>query len=633
MSEFPSTEDIAITSPLAQADDESSSCLVSDPPQTDTISDQNIANSSPPEQQVYATETNTFQNNGQIDEQRKEIIDSYSSTVANAQNRYPDELQELKKLREEHYPQHVSEQAKRQESLDQNSVQVQSAEEEEKALNEQKTKKEEELESIKSTRVVLFRGKKIANTEEEIEQLSVRLSQIAERKNSAQSASNILERDISARPELQPLEKRFKELVPLFQTDLMTPEEKEVVFDEEFLTTLSLEEYLEVWRLGSPHYVAHVTRQGYRDHFRQDMSPKGSNVGVHYNGFKGMLEDGKKCRSTVSVLFGTDLENGTFDNEKVTGAVVEIDKTYTKEAVLNEWLTQYIEGRGFFAMDAISQEDAQEIEERVLHDMSKENFEEIRRQQIVNWSISKLFDPDKPDFITHIPFVLDKSAIHLSSDEILNEIYGGESGNEIFVIYPTDMIASQYIFGVSDLKNDITEKPHGSENKWNDIFVWNDNQAISMDAGIVFLPSNAKVDPQTGSKYKDGQFLSPEETISSREYWDRYFEENPDKKPKHLVYYDREDSPTKAANKFLSEQGIVKIKPQQKNLGFEKNRVARKRYNLGNERMRRFRESTKKIYEGIKPVVARVNQESYRGDPITEEDMRKAIRERIKKLY
>jgi hypothetical protein len=346
-----------------------------------------------------------------------------------------------------------------------------------------------------------------------------------------------------------------------------------------------------------------------------------------------MLEDGKKHRDTVSVLFGIDLENGTFDNDKVTRTVVEIDEAFTKEDVLNEWLTQYIEERGSFAMDAISQEVAQEIEERVLYDMRKESFEDIRRQQIISGSISKLFDPDRPDHITDIPFVLDKSAIHFSSDEILNEIYGGELGNEIFVIYPTDMIASQYTFGVSDLNKDIAEKPHGSENKWNDIFVWNDNQAISIDAGIVFLPSNVKVDPQTGSKYKDGRFVSPEETISSREYWDRYFEANPDKKPKHLVYYDTEDSPTKATNKFLAEQGIVKIKPQQKNLGFEKNRVARKRYDLDNERMRRFRESTEKIYEGIKSVVAKVNQESYREDPIKEEDMRKAIRKRIKKLY
>jgi hypothetical protein len=29
----------------------------------------------------------------------------------------------------------------------------------------------------------------------------------------------------------------------------------------------------------------------------------------------------------------------------------------------------------------------------------------------------------------------------------------------------------------------------------------------------------------------------PDEVITSKEYWERYFMDNPDKKPKHIVYY------------------------------------------------------------------------------------------------
>lgn len=65
-------------------------------------------------------------------------------------------------------------------------------------------------------------------------------------------------------------------------------------------------------------------------------------------------------------------------------------------------------------------------------------------------------------------------------------------------------MASQYnyAFGPTGWSGDFT-KPN-SDTKWNDVFVWPDkldNPGISIDSGMVFLPSSTQVDPATGSKY------------------------------------------------------------------------------------------------------------------------------------
>jgi hypothetical protein len=41
----------------------------------------------------------------------------------------------------------------------------------------------------------------------------------------------------------------------------LSPEDRKKLFSEELLRELPLEIYLKLWKLGSPYYVSHVTRQ------------------------------------------------------------------------------------------------------------------------------------------------------------------------------------------------------------------------------------------------------------------------------------------------------------------------------------------------------------------------------------
>ncbi len=102
----------------------------------------------------------------------------------------------------------------------------------------------------------------------------------------------------------------------------------------------------------------------------------------------------------------------------------------------------------------------------------------------------------------------DAMAIHFAAEEVADMYYGSEKGNEIFFVYPSAFIASQYHF-----QGDLS---HDGGDYWNDQWVWaNEEQGISLDAGLVFIPDQTKVDRKTGSRYELDQENKP---IINQEY-------------------------------------------------------------------------------------------------------------------
>ena len=86
----------------------------------------------------------------------------------------------------------------------------------------------------------------------------------------------------------------------------------------------------------------------------------------------------------------------------------------------------------------------------------------------------------------------------------------------------------------------------GIDQQYNDFGIFNFGKGVPVNAGILCIWGQARVDPETGSQYllkngepvkgKDGEFLKPEQTISSEEYWENYFKENPELKPNKIIY-------------------------------------------------------------------------------------------------
>jgi len=255
----------------------------------------------------------------------------------------------------------------------------------------------------------------------------------------------------------------------------------------------------------------------------------------------------------------------------------------------------------------------------------------------------------------------------------MDGMYGSERRNEIFIAYPSAYIASQLNYGGKGTLADrnSSEQVEQHNDKW---VYTKDHEGVSLDAALIFIPEDAKVDPQTGSRYKmgvNGELIVPkqrtnevlaarfeksgfvqtfvqdlphrmnqapeqgrealaeaafgefgitdpeakkalldsrlvdklasawgqegekeeyeklfteyfhqnsespyelaENTVSSREYWEKYFQENPDQRPSKVVYYSGGD-PSRALNEWREKNGIVK-KTEDSEYGFAEHHI------------------------------------------------------------
>lgn len=406
-----------------------------------------------------------------------------------------------------------------------------------------------------------------------------------------------------------------------------TKEDITKYFSEENLASLSPEDYALLLKRFPREMVAHVTRQGIRDHVGMLYHTAGAR-GVYADGFMKMVEDGR-LRSPLGVY----LVEG--EKEQAIAKFLHLENFKSKEEALDHL-------RGF----------------------------------------TNPFTQGEPGSY------VDRMAVHFATEEVADGYYGSEKGNEIFVAYPSAYIASQYYF------DGQLNKSGGGY--WNDQWVWaNEERGMDLNAGLVFIPEETRVDRNSGSRYELGENKNPmvnqelinsiqkviespkffefatqareilekfnqdwtdeniyphntearkklepfrlqleqefgitdrriqraildynflpslyvfpgeenrdrkkeylnqsEESIknslrergilygeaknpiSSKEFWEDYFTKNPDKRPSKIVYYKGED-PTEALWKWRKEQGLNKKTPDE-DVGFSEKKVLRK---------------------------------------------------------
>lgn len=411
--------------------------------------------------------------------------------------------------------------------------------------------------------------------------------------------SNLKEKQIDIPNPNQLLETYYEKIA----TTPISNEQKRDLLTPEILSNLSTDEYIALWRRLNPHFLGHITRQGFRDHTGGDvMVNHHGGYQEFVNGFVDVMKNGKNILPPLSRLGLINREDSTI-------------KSF--------------------------------LSEMLIENTSKESAKDMF-YKLLNSTMASA--PKYPDI----------TSTHFTAQIIADRYYGGESENEVFFVYPSDVLASQYNFAFNGWEKDFT-KPQ-SELKWNDVFVWSDpnSPGIPVDSGIVFLPENTPVDPDTGSRYAsekkiiDGleqrimiedinlvnSFLKwgetidqqpffkiyakykneknnstkeefriecqksivddlnklnipynslnyiannlmekmywrdsidenlfreiiensainiklAENTVSAKEYWEKFFENNPDLKPKHIHYYDGD--PTNAIYKFQQQNNI-----------------------------------------------------------------------------
>lgn len=224
----------------------------------------------------------------------------------------------------------------------------------------------------------------------------------------------------------------------------LTNQEKRDLLKPDVLSQLTTDEYIDLWRRLNPYYMTHATANGFLD---QTSGPITRDTALFRNGFTEALKNEKQIKSRFEI-------EGLSKVDKAT-------------------VTMFLSN-----IKALQQEN---------EDQARELF----RNHI-----------SKPPIFQDMPGYTDGTSVHLAPQGV-NKAYAGEGGNEIFYCFPTDMIASQYDFGLLGMKKDLT-KTQGEGTMWDDAFIWpttNEIAGISIDAGIVFLPGESNVDPGTGSVY------------------------------------------------------------------------------------------------------------------------------------
>ena len=222
----------------------------------------------------------------------------------------------------------------------------------------------------------------------------------------------------------------------------LSNQEKRDLLRPEVLKELTIDEYVALWKRLNPYFLSHVTRQGFRDH--NAMVYHSGGLEEYHGGFIEVIKDEKQIRPPFAIegLKGRDPTS------------VEI------------FLSNYV-------LQADTEDEAKERFDALLHK-------------------SLAVAPKYPD----------KTAVHFAAQLVADSYYGGETGNECFFVFPTDVLASQSSFAFNGREKDFTHPQ--SETKWNDVFIWPntlENPGVPIDAGMVFLPEHMQVDPKTGSKY------------------------------------------------------------------------------------------------------------------------------------
>lgn len=267
--------------------------------------------------------------------------------------------------------------------------------------------------------------------------------ELKKQQETAVSEEEIQTAEVETPPELQEAKEMvdnfYKEQKKKWTKSEYTKEDITKNFSEEHLASLSLDDYVTLLKRFPSEMVTHVTRQGVRDHTK--ILEHQTGIGNYHDGFMKILEDGR-LRSTL----GINLIEGV--KKDAVAKVLQLDRFQSKEEAI-----------------------------KYLEDLTNKELG---------------FDNKYAD----------RMAIHLATGEVADAFYGAETGNEIFIAFPSAHVASQYYFS-----GQLTKRDWGA---WNDQWVWaNEERGMDLDVGIVFIPEETRVDSKNGSRYELNEDRSP----------------------------------------------------------------------------------------------------------------------------
>jgi hypothetical protein len=249
-----------------------------------------------------------------------------------------------------------------------------------------------------------------------------------------------------------PISEYNKQLDEILRKTPLSKEEQEKYLDETYLCSLNTEDYFMLMRRLSGYFLAHVTRYGVRE---QVFSEHNKGEGEFHDAFVDILEK-KKLQS----FFSNFIENP----EQFQGM---------KPA----------------------------ISEMIAQGESREDIKDKIRRGLAG--------------LENMP--ADRDSVHFAGNDTGEALYGSEVGYNFYFYYPAEVIAYNYFYSSKDAMMGLKQGDSyrragigdGGYDKDNDISVWNGDEGIAVDAGIVCITGDVQVDRETGSKYKLDENKNP----------------------------------------------------------------------------------------------------------------------------
>jgi hypothetical protein len=389
-----------------------------------------------------------------------------------------------------------------------------------------------------------------------------------------------------------------------------TKEDISKYFTEEQLSSLSLEDYALLLRRFPNEMVTHVTRQGIRDHVGHAFHTAGE--GEYHTGFMNIVDSGS-LRSALSIAM-TEEEK----KEKIERLVINKDHDTKKEALerldrVTDPDRQYENGIGSYGDRAAVHVAAENVADafygaekgneifiaypsvfiasqyRFRGDLTQGGDNDYNDQWVwaneergININAGLIFIPADAE-------VDKKTGSRYEIDENNNPIV-----NKNYQLLFRKLIDSREFVEFAQKAMEVVDMPPTPEKlqPFRDKLKTDYGIADPRLQDVVLNYQNLhslqtakgrRTESSTGSEsidslidqdLKDGGILYQEtkNRINSKDFWENYFKEHPEKKPTKIVYY-KGDDPTKALMDWKSVNRINKKGPKF-NLGFSENEVA-----------------------------------------------------------
>jgi hypothetical protein len=365
-------------------------------------------------------------------------------------------------------------------------------------------------------------------------------------------------------------------------------------FTEEHLSSLSTNEYMSLLQRFPSEMVTHVSRHGVRDH--ADLGNHQKGLGEYHDTLRVVLQK-KELRSALGITLQESSKEDAVANflqldncPNRYGALGRISTKFKNQVIgdpnafadnsaihfaAEEVADSFYGGESgneiFFAFPSALVASQYEFSGNLAASGGNNDqfiWPDIEKGMPIDAGIAFIPEDVLVDSENGSRYSLNESMEvepALGISEILAARFGGKSGFVQTFIQQSEKLKntdeaerafSEFEITDTEMKKALVDKELlGELNR-----VWGSDNEKDEYAKIL-------------TKYFQKNRLSPYKlagrTISSKEYWENFFQNNPDSRPKHIVYYSGGD-PTKTLNDWRKNNGIIK-KDGRSDLGFSEN--------------------------------------------------------------